>query len=60
MTTELEKWKIVYDSEDRSSSYDKIIDLFSLRRVERFKVIGQLLLQASLSNFANISAQKGT
>lgn len=38
-----DKWKTEFDTELRSRTYDRVIDLFSLRRVERFKVLRYLL-----------------
>ena len=43
--TDTDKWKKAFDSELRSRTYDRVIDLFSLRRAERFKVLNQLLPQ---------------
>ncbi len=53
MPDEPDGWKKEFNSESRSRVYDRIIDLFSLRRAERFGVLRQLLPQFSRQD-ANI------
>lgn len=60
MLNEANLWKKEFNTIVRSSSYDKVIDLFSLRRVERFKVMHKLLPEASAGEFNILELGTGT
>lgn len=54
------KWKKEFNSESRSRTYDKINDLFSLRRAERFTVLQKLLPEPSASHCNILELGTGT
>ncbi len=60
MSSEADKWKKEFNTEARSRTYDKVIDLFSLRRAERFKVLQNLLPQPSAAEFDILELGTGT
>lgn len=60
MPNEANNWKKEFNKISRSSTYDKIIDLFSLRRAERFKVLQKLLPQSSAGEFNILELGTGT
>jgi ubiquinone/menaquinone biosynthesis C-methylase UbiE len=60
MPGETDKWKKEFDTESRSRTYDKVIDLFSLRRAERFKVLLNLLPEPSAAEFNILELGTGT
>ena len=60
MSNNSKGWKKEFDSEGRSSTYDKIISLFSLRRSERFKVLQAVLPEPSQTEFKILELGTGT
>jgi cyclopropane fatty-acyl-phospholipid synthase-like methyltransferase len=60
MPNEANKWEKEFNTVSRSSTYDNVIDLFSLRRVERFKVMQKLLPEASVTEFNILELGTGT
>lgn len=55
-----EKWKREFNSERRSSTYDKTIDIFALRRAERLLVLETLLPEIYDSQFQILELGSGT
>lgn len=60
MTYNPDKWKTEFDSERRSSTYDKAISVFSLRRDERLRVLKAILPKTSDSSFKILELGAGT
>lgn len=54
------RWKNSFDSERRATSYDKLINIFALRREERLRVLGAILPETSAPVFKILELGAGT
>ena len=60
MTHHSEKWKKEFNSDKRIKSYDQTIDIFSLRRNERLKILHALFPKVSSEDFRILELGAGT
>ncbi len=60
LTSDSSKWKTEFNSERRSSTYDRIINLYALRRTERLRVLETLLPVHSSSECRILELGAGT
>jgi tRNA (cmo5U34)-methyltransferase len=60
MTSHSEKWKKAFNSDRRIKSYDGTIDIFSLRRNERLKVLHTLFPEVNNEDFWILELGAGT
>ena len=60
MSSHSEKWKKEFNSDRRIKTYDTTIDLFSLRRDERLKVLCTLLPEVKNEDYYILELGAGT
>jgi 2-polyprenyl-3-methyl-5-hydroxy-6-metoxy-1,4-benzoquinol methylase len=60
MPSHSEKWKKEFNSDKRIESYEKTIDIFSLRRNERLKILQLLFPKVTIEDFRILELGAGT